>query len=125
MNVQLWGPSINLLEQAMGATKLRQSVTNNNIANFETPYYKSKQVEFESILKAELSKYGNNGRTMETSRVRPVITSSNNLVMNNNHNDVDVEYEMVRLAETQIQYNAQVQVLNYHFSQLQRSIGGR
>ncbi|NLC28085.1 MAG: flagellar basal body rod protein FlgB [Campylobacteraceae bacterium] len=39
-----------LLEQALAARSLRQQLVSSNIANIDTPYYKSKDVDFETVL---------------------------------------------------------------------------
>jgi flagellar basal-body rod protein FlgB len=39
-----------LLEQALAARSLRQQLIASNIANIDTPFYKSKDVDFETVL---------------------------------------------------------------------------
>lgn len=50
---------VNVLKKAADASWLREQTIANNIANVDTPGYKRKDVEFESVLKNELghSKY--------------------------------------------------------------------
>jgi len=49
-----------LLEQALAARSLRQQLIASNIANIDTPYYKSKDVDFETVLIQKAKEmYGN------------------------------------------------------------------
>jgi len=49
-----------LLEQALVARSLRQQLIASNIANIDTPYYKSKDVDFETVLIQKAKEiYGN------------------------------------------------------------------
>lgn len=49
-----------LLEQALAARTLRQELIASNIANIDTPYYKSKDVDFETVLIQKAKEmYGN------------------------------------------------------------------
>ena len=43
--------NIDLLHRALDASNLRQETVSSNIANVNTPGYKAKRVEFESLLK--------------------------------------------------------------------------
>jgi len=45
---------IQLLEKGIDASWLRNQVISNNIANVDTPGFKSSKVEFESVFKAAL-----------------------------------------------------------------------
>ncbi|NGQ94002.1 flagellar basal body rod protein FlgB [Brevibacillus sp. SYP-B805] len=126
---------LRILERSLDASMLRQRTIANNIANMDTPYFKSKQVVFEELLQQEL-----NGTTPTLSAYRtdprhipfgngsdvpaPQIVSNPNAFVQNNGNDVDVEYEMNRLAKNQIWYNGLVQLTNGYFSKLRSVIDG-
>ena len=45
---------VNILDKAADAANLRNELISNNIANVDTPGYKRKDINFESILQAEL-----------------------------------------------------------------------
>ena len=47
---------INVLDKALDASNLRETVLTNNIANVDTPGYKRREVDFASLLREELDK---------------------------------------------------------------------
>lgn len=129
-------PAFKLLERSLDASALRQKVTANNVANVDTPHFKRSDVEFESILRKELEarKYIRGYRTHvkhipigqpARSDVRPsIVQDDRELMMNNNKNNVDIDYEMALMAKNQLKYNLLVQQVNHEFGMLRTSIGG-
>ena len=57
--------NMQLLEKKLDAVWMRQQVISNNIANAETPGYKSKSLEFESILDRQLSVTGSSDSSIQ------------------------------------------------------------
>ena len=117
--------NLNLLNKSLDGLWLRQQTTMENIANYSTPGYKSKTVDFETILSTNL----NNAHGKTTSEVNDRILSSNILIKeNDNHsmrldgNNVDLEKENLQLAKTQLQYLYTVTELNSYFSKLKSVI---
>ena len=117
--------NLNLLNKSLDGLWLRQQTTMENIANYSTPGYKSKTVDFETILSTNL----NNAHGKTTSEVNDQILSSNILIKENyNHsmrldgNNVDLEKENLQLAKTQLQYMYTVTELNSYFSKLKSVI---
>ena len=50
-----------LIEAAMAAREMRQKLISGNIANIDTPFYKARDISFESVLKQKASEiYGTN-----------------------------------------------------------------
>lgn len=116
-------------KQVLDATNLRQQTIAHNIANVNTPGYKSKQVVFES----ELKKYMVNGVNLTATfnqhygiqrngiSIQPqIIESSSTSQMNLDENNVDIDLEMANMAANQIQYNTLVRqvsdrISNYHY----------
>ena len=119
---------VNILDKASDASWLKQEAISNNIANQDTPGYKRKDVEFESVLEQELrhSKY-----TSLDSRVHNVnlnrlnvqtYTDSAGYSYRVDGNNVDPEQEYVQLAAAQIQYNALIDSMNEEFSRIKSVI---
>ncbi len=46
---------VNILDKAADAANFRNELISNNIANVDTPNYKRKDIDFESVLQAELA----------------------------------------------------------------------
>ncbi len=126
---------INLLNKGMDVAWTRQEVISHNIANAETPGYKSQHVEFETLFRQALE--DNNGFETKTTRpghikvttadplaVRPAVVSETHHSMRMDENSVDIDAEMVELAENTIQYNELVNKANMEFSRLRLAITG-
>lgn len=127
---------LNLLERSLDVSTLRQRTISNNIANVDTPYFKSKQVVFEEILQSQMN---GSGSKLESNRTdqrhfsfgqakgripAPQIISNPQAFVQNNGNDVDVEYEMNQMAKNQIWYNGLVQMTNGYFTKMKSVIEG-
>jgi len=117
--------NLNLLNKSLDGLWLRQQTTMENIANYSTPGYKSKTVDFETILSTNL----NNAYGKTTSEVNDQILSSNILIKANNNqsmrldgNNVDLEKENLQLSKTQLQYMYTIAELNSYFSKLKSVI---
>ncbi len=105
-----------LLRSALNALALRQRTLADNIANADTPGFKSSDVRFEQLLSRAMR-----GQTKAVSPARtnvqhlggsargPVegeVVTSQNTTLRNDGNNVDIDQQMVRLAETAITYSA-------------------
>lgn len=127
--------NINLLHSALNAASLRQQVISNNIANAETPGYKSKSVIFEDILQKHLSNQTNfvgkrtDARHVvigESSGIPSAITKvNNNTIMQNNGNNVDIDGEMTLMGKNSLWYYTMTEQLNSEFQKLSIAIKGR
>src|SRR4051794_10998316 len=110
-----------LLEKAMDGLSMRQQAISNNMANVDTPNFKSTEVGFEDNLKAATLRqhaalddmpmlvsdsrhFGTAPRMTgsEIDAITPQATQNLTTTMRNDGNNVDVDREMTRLAETQI-----------------------
>lgn len=112
---------INVLDKAADAAYMRNELISNNIANVDTPNYKRKDIDFESILQAELA----GGKTLnksvnavnkDLSVLDPqVFTDNSSLSYRLDGNNVDISQEEALLAENQIKYQALVDLMNQEF----------
>jgi len=106
-----------LLEKALDASWLRNDVISDNIANVDTPNYKSKSVEFENMLNQALNK--DSISTSDFEGIEPkVVESHSNNEMRLDGNNVDIDAEMAQLAKNQILYNAMIQQVTQEFNRL-------
>ncbi|MEA4921222.1 MAG: flagellar basal body rod protein FlgB [Clostridiaceae bacterium] len=112
--------SIALLQKSLDAVWYRQSVTLNNIANSETPGYKSKSVEFESMLKSAItSGAGSKGKLVsEISDLEPRLTENKGTSAKEDGNNVNLEAENVSLAKQQLQYMYTTAALSAHINRI-------
>lgn len=126
-----------VLERSMDAANLRNRTIANNLANIDTPQYKSQQVVFEEYLQQELS--GARGQQkLEAYRTNekhipfanaggfaiPQIVSNPNNFVQNNGNDVDLEAEETELAKNQIWYSGLTQLTAGAYQKIRSVIDG-
>jgi flagellar basal-body rod protein FlgB len=128
---------LQVLERSLDTAMLRQRTIANNIANVDTPQFKSKHVVFEELLQQELAgasgqpklqAYRTNERHIPFGGTgtlpMPQIVSNSENMMQHNGNDVDLEFEMNELAKNQIWYNGLTQLTAGYFQKLRSVIEG-
>ena len=116
---------INVLNRAADAAWQRNEAISNNIANVDTPGYKRQDVAFESVLQQAL---GNNRYQSMDDKVANVNLSRlrgrayvdyANYSYRLDGNNVDIENEIVMLAENQLKYQGLISSINQEFTNLQ------
>ncbi len=129
--MKIFSQSFQLLEQALSTAALKQKVISSNIANVDTPNFKSKQVDFQTVLNDALnvqaiSSYKTNAKHLpfssEGSQFNPIIKVNNETKYKENGNNVDMDYEMAQLAKNQLWYNAVTDRVNGQVSNLRTVI---
>lgn len=130
--MKLFDKSFMGLESALDYASKRNQMISNNIANADTPFYKSKDVLFKSHLNKAIENQVAANRThhkhYEFSTINQPyhIIKNNHTTFNHNGNNVDMDKEMSNLAKNQIYYQGIVDNVNSKFHQLQSVIrGGR
>ena len=108
---------VDLMQRGMDAAWKRQEVISHNIANADTPDYKAQHVEFESALRAAMSGEGGLqtsttnerhfkiGGTPDPTRVMPAVVTDAHYTIRMDGSNVDIDHQMVQLAETYIRYS--------------------
>lgn len=111
----------------------RQEATSSNIANIDTPGYRRQEVPFEAELRRAIGSgsqrlattdprhlaAGRSTRDQLGVQAAQLLTSSRL-----DGNDVDVDQEMITLAETQMRYQAAASALNTKLSTIRNVIRG-
>ncbi|WP_017378987.1 flagellar basal body rod protein FlgB [Paenisporosarcina sp. TG-14] len=129
--MNIFPQSIHSLEQALSTSTLKQRVLSSNIANVETPNYKSKQVDFKAVLEnatnnQSMASYKTNATHIsfgsETTQLNPSIKVNNTTTNKPNGNNVDMDFEMAELAKNQLWYNAVTERINGKFNSLRTVI---
>ncbi|HEU5318974.1 MAG TPA: flagellar basal body rod protein FlgB [Chloroflexota bacterium] len=126
-----------LLEKALDGLSLRQQAISNNMANVDTPNFKATEVSFEEDLAAAIrrqpspdtlelrtsdSRHIGAFEPVDATSIQPRATQLLTTSMRNDGNNVDVDREMTRLAETQLFFQAATQLVNVKFNQLKQAI---
>ena len=115
--------TIKALSASIKMREMRQEVITSNIANADTPGYKSKRLGFEEALARALDVDGE--QSLNTSddghydvgsggfaNLQPEIYEDPNGVVSADGNTVDRDHEMSQMAKNKILYDASVQLLN-------------
>lgn len=118
---------INVTEKAAVASKTRSTVIANNIANVNTPNYKRQDVEFESLLAAQMSGGGSLDSKVSTANLGSlnarVYTDNANLSYRLDGNNVDISTESSYYAQSQLKYNTLVDYMSRSFSAIKIAMG--
>ena len=124
------GISFSLVQKSLDAVWLRQRVISNNIANAETPGYKSKSVDFEQQLQRAIkttSLLKNTSRASMNRRIENIdirINEERSTATDTTGNNVVLDKEQIELARAQLQYNYLVTSLNSELNRIKYAING-
>ena len=141
--------SVDLINRGLEVTWLRNEVISNNIANIDTPGFKSSEVEFEHIFSDALNNILPTGDDalrltnemhIGSERTRlattheghiaiggnlepsPVVVTNDDDSLRYDENNVDIEHEMAELAKNTIEYYALISKVNSEFTKLNTAI---
>jgi flagellar basal-body rod protein FlgB len=108
MGLELGGVTTDLIGLALDATMLRHETIANNIANHNTPGYRARRVNFETHLSDMMAQLDNGGKDAVKSQIESLraYLRDGNAVMISQDERVELDREMVRLAENTIRYQA-------------------
>ncbi len=122
------GTSINLLNKSLDYLWKKQSVISNNIANIDTPGYKSQSLDFEDTYKRQLDlAIAKN----DTTAINQAIANASITVVESatsgrlDGNNVDADAEMVEMTRTSLQYQYALQSVNSDITRLSTVIKGQ
>ena len=122
--------SMLLLEKSMGFLWTKQAALLDNIANAETPNYKTKVVTFEEGLRAKLQRAASQGTKAKQS-VRQVLEESEFAVIEPqdstrmDDNGVDTTEQMVEMIRNAYQQQYVYQAVNKSYSILRMAVRGQ
>jgi flagellar basal-body rod protein FlgB len=123
-------PTIEAMGNYMSRLSKRQQVVASNIANIDTPGYKTKDVSFHATMEELLS-----GASSALTATRPEhlqewtfapaapeVFEVPDLPMRPDQNNVDIDREMLKLGETSFGYSVATQLLRTKFRTIASSI---
>ena len=136
-DIQLFGQTIDIASRALDLRSRRHEMIISNIANADTPGYKS----FDMLVDEALSRSsGEKAPAVKMQRTHPghlppaastrinvdakVVQTETPASLRGDGNTVDMEREMSNLAENQILYKATTQILSKKFNGLLEAIKG-
>jgi flagellar basal-body rod protein FlgB len=122
---------VNVLDKALDASNLRETVITNNLANVNTPGYKRREVDFETLLRQELdqTKWESLDSKIQNVNLNHLDAgvqydmAAYNYDYRLDGNNVDVDVENVELASEQIRYQMLSDSVTQEFSRISTAIG--
>lgn len=128
------GRSIDRIHTALRAFAKQHEAIASNIANVNTPGYKARHVDFESVLKNMLGTQET--LSLETTHIQHIAAKGaerhrvetrffNDLSYRLDDNNVDLDHELALMAENRVRYNAMLRALAHQFMNLQSVITER
>ena len=101
------------LQHGLDAVWLKTKVISNNIANYETPGYKAKELDFAEVM----NEYGENG-IKKKATLRTAVHDDPATAIRPDGNNVNMEKEQLELWKAYSQYSYMVDKMNGEFSKL-------
>jgi len=108
-------PDISRLSRYLDVTVFRNGLITSNLANIDTPRYRTRDVNFGQELERAENQF-------QYASYAPVVRSVQGLIERPDGNNVSLERETLLLAETQLHYNLGVQLLRDAFHTISSAI---
>jgi flagellar basal-body rod protein FlgB len=108
-------PMLHLLEKFLDVTSERHKLVVSNMANIDTPGYRTRDIDFRGELNRAVTDAGNG-------QLIPAVQSVPGLLERPDGNNVNLDREGLVLAETQMQFGLGVQLLRHEFQNLLSAI---
>ena len=105
------------LERFLTITSDREQTIAGNMANVDTPGYRTRDVNFKQAM--NMASFEGNGPELT-----PAVNTVQGLLERPDGNNVDLDRESLLLAQTQLQYQMGVQLVKLNFHELLTAING-
>ncbi|KIL47711.1 flagellar basal body rod protein FlgB [Jeotgalibacillus campisalis] len=128
--MKLFSGTINQLERGLSYSAIKQKVIADNVANVDTPGYKSKDVNFKTVLQDEMKMTSSKSQSSDPRHFAldlaegSVKIQKRNFSYRENGNGVDMDREMANLATNQIYHDALIERISGKFGSLNTVIRG-
>ena len=114
-----------LLENYLKLTAAREKIISSNMANIDTPGYRTRDINFESELNRAMSDGSlRMADGTETLQMLPVVRQIQGLMERPDGNNVSLDREGLEMAETQLRYQLAIQLLKDDFRNKRAAISG-
>lgn len=115
--------NVRLIKTALEGLTARQRTIADNVANVDTPQFKASRVSFETALKQARGTIDQPLRMFRVKdavpgpgeapvEVETAVTLESDTQRRNDGNNVDIDAEMLELADTNLRFNALIQVMS-------------
>ena len=110
-------PLMHTLRRALDLTSARQNLVSQNIANIDTPGYKARDIDFRQELQRALA-------DDQLPQTAPAVHEVSGLIERPDGNNVNLDRESLLMAQNQLAFQVDVQLLRAEFNRLQQAING-
>ena len=107
-------PNMHLMEKFLDVTSQRHKLVVANMANIDTPGYRTKDLDFRGELDRATAEGGEN--------LTPIARNVPGLLERPDGNNVSLDREGLLMAEVQMQFGLGVQLLHHEFQNLMAAI---
>jgi len=122
--------TLNAIESYMDRLSQRQKIVSSNLANIDTPGYKTKEITFHATMDELLAERsaGNlrltRERHIDAENFEPpsMVIEPKGLIERADRNNVDIDREMMKVSETSLGYSMMTQMLRGKYQKLTNSI---
>jgi flagellar basal-body rod protein FlgB len=109
--------NMNILERFLDLASFRQALISSNLANIDTPGYKTVDIDFQRELsRATAAPSGE--------LFLPSVEEVQGLITRPDGNNVSVDRESLLLGETQLQFTVAIQLMRAEFQNLTQAVTG-
>jgi flagellar basal-body rod protein FlgB len=115
----LFSPHLNNLQGALDKSTRRHALLTNNLANVNTPGFKRQDADFNIVLDGEMSQ---GSQKLQELRERQQQRLSDQTSIRVDGNNVDLEHEVMSIAETELRYQALTDMTAGYFAGLKNVI---
>jgi flagellar basal-body rod protein FlgB len=116
-----------MLKSALEGLTARQRTIADNVANVDTPEFKASRVSFETALKQAQGTVDQPLKMFKVDNavaapgevpadMKPTVIQETDLGRRNDGNNVDIDREMLELSDTNVRFNAVIQVMGSKLS---------
>jgi flagellar basal-body rod protein FlgB len=118
-------PMMSMLESYLKLNASREQTISANMANIDTPGYRTRDInvesEFNKVLTGAMRPSEDGADAIQLS---PVFHQVQGLMERPDGNNVSLDHEGLMLAKTQLQYQLAIQLIQNHFHQTLSAING-
>jgi flagellar basal-body rod protein FlgB len=116
---------LSTLETYLKLTTSREQAISANMANVDTPGYRTLDIDFEGELKKAMNGPSSQSEDgLVSAQMSPVVREVQGLMERPDGNNVNLDREGLLLAKTQLQYQIGVQLVKHQFHQILSAING-
>jgi flagellar basal-body rod protein FlgB len=111
--MQITTPLGSELNRYLDLSSLQLQLTASNMANVDTPGYRTKGFDFRAAMERSLTSAGSSGAGQT-----PQITEVDGLLERPDGNNVSVDREGMNMAQAQLQFRTGVELLKHEFTRI-------